>query len=72
YPCYGNSLANMQNTAIAVFSPTTAGSAAFAINNNCSSGTGLTGTYYVTVLSVVDLQLQANSCYPLPPPPPPP
>src|SRR5215510_6180562 len=58
YPCNG---ADMQSTANALFAP---GSATFA-TNDCS-GSGLTGTYQVSILSVTDLTLTAKSCYPNP------
>jgi Flp pilus assembly protein TadG len=60
YPCYGAGLANMQSTANTLFNPP--GSATFA-TNTCS-GSGLTGTYQVSILFVTTLTLTAKSCYP--------
>jgi Flp pilus assembly protein TadG len=70
YPCTytgpGNTLQDMQTTASTLFN---AGSATFR-SNNCSAsgftGTGLIGTYQVSILSVSNLNLTANSCYPCP------
>jgi Flp pilus assembly protein TadG len=62
YPCNGGTLANMQSTANALFAPNPGGSPTFT-NNSCS-GTGLTGTYQVSILSVTNLTLTAKSCYP--------
>jgi Flp pilus assembly protein TadG len=60
YPCYGGTLANMQSAANALFS---FGSPTFSTNSSCT-GSGLTGTYQVSILSVTNLTLTASSCYP--------
>jgi Flp pilus assembly protein TadG len=59
-PCTGV----MTTTASAVFSPLTG--ATFAANTTCSSdgGSGLVGTYTVSILSISNLTLTARSCYP--------
>jgi Flp pilus assembly protein TadG len=63
-PCQGSGLANMQNTANLVFGPMSG--ATFSNNTNCSAdgGTGLIGTYNVSIVFVANLTLTANSCYP--------
>jgi Flp pilus assembly protein TadG len=62
-PCYGSGLANMQNTANLVFFVS---GATFSNNATCSvdGGAGLIGTYNVSIVFVVNLQLTAKSCYP--------
>ena len=60
-PCIGKTLANMQSTANLVFQP--ASGATFSNNSSCG-GTGLIGTYPVTIVFVVNLTLTAKSCYP--------
>jgi Flp pilus assembly protein TadG len=63
-PCKGSGLANMQSTANAVFGLLSG--AAFSNNATCTadSGSGLIGTYNVSILFVVNLTLTAKSCYP--------
>jgi TadE-like protein len=63
-PCKGSS--NMIGTANLVFGPLS--SATFGNNTSCG-GTGLIGTYKVTIVFVVDLTLTAKSCYPTVPTP---
>jgi Flp pilus assembly protein TadG len=60
-PCNGT---NMVSTATAVFSPMSG--ATFSPNAACSAdnGSGLVGTYKVSILFVVNLSLTADSCYP--------
>jgi Flp pilus assembly protein TadG len=63
-PCKGGGFANMEETANALFAMAHAsGSPTF--DANCSAtGSGLTGTYEVSFLSIVNLTLTAKSCYP--------
>ena len=61
-PCSGSGSANMINTANLVFQPMSG--ATFSNNSNCTAGTGLVGTYIVSIGSVVNLTLTAQSCYP--------
>ena len=63
-PCYGNTLADMQQTANLLFQPL--GGATFTSNTTCTAdgGAGLVGTYTVKFL-LFDLQLTAKSCYPV-------
>jgi hypothetical protein len=67
-PCNGPGLANMQNTANTVFGFS---GATFNNNSTCSNdnGSGLTGTYTVSIVFVANLTLTANSCYPTVPVP---
>jgi Flp pilus assembly protein TadG len=67
-PCNGAGLANMQTTANAVFGFS---GATFSNNSTCSkdNGSGLTGTYNVTIVFVANLTLTAKSCYPTVPVP---
>jgi Flp pilus assembly protein TadG len=63
-PCYGGTTANMIETANRVFKPLSG--ATFAANgSSCSSGTGLVGTYNITILFVVNMTVTAKSCYPI-------
>jgi Flp pilus assembly protein TadG len=68
-PCKGSGSTNMINTAKLVFQPMS--SATFTNNSNCSGdgGAGLVGTYNVSIVFVVNLQLTAQSCYPTVPVP---
>lgn len=75
-PCFGSGLANMQSTANLIFGTTAApfnnfAPPTFGSNSSCSSdgGTGLIGTYSVTIVMVVNLTLTAKSCYPTVPVP---
>jgi Flp pilus assembly protein TadG len=63
-PCQGSGLVNMTKTANAVFAPMTG--ATFVDNDTCSAdgGSGLVGTYNVSIAFVVNLTLTAKSCYP--------
>jgi len=63
-PCYGSTLADMQQTANLVFQPLSG--ATFSSNATCvaDGGAGLIGTYSVTFIGVVNLTLTAQSCYP--------
>jgi hypothetical protein len=70
-PCLsgGTTLANMQSTANLVFCERAGcvSGATFSLNNaSCSAdgGSGLIGTYNVTIVFVVNLTLTAKSCYP--------
>lgn len=56
-PCNGSDMITTANT---VFQPL---SGASFSTNDCS-GSGLVGTYNVTILTVVDMTLTARSCYP--------
>jgi len=60
-PCYSG---DMTKTANLVFGPLSG--ATFSNNSSCSNdgGAGLTGTYSVSILFVVNLTLTAQSCYP--------
>ena len=60
-PCNGT---NTISTANLIFQPITG--ATFISNSTCSGhgGSGLIGTYNVSILFVVNLTLTANSCYP--------
>jgi Flp pilus assembly protein TadG len=60
-PCSGLGLAHMQSAANLVFGPLSG--ATFSNNSSCG-GTGLIGTYPVTIVFVVNLTLTAKSCYP--------
>jgi Flp pilus assembly protein TadG len=63
-PCYGGTTNNMIQTANLVFEPMSG--ATFISNTSCSGdgGSGLIGTYSVSILFVVNLSLTATSCYP--------
>jgi Flp pilus assembly protein TadG len=61
-PCAGPGLANMKQTAKALFFMS---GATYALNSaTCSAGSGLTGTYTVNIALFTRLTLTANSCYP--------
>ena len=60
-PCSGLGLTNMRSAANLVFGPLSG--ATFSNNSSCG-GTGLIGTYPVTIVFVVNLTLTAKSCYP--------
>jgi Flp pilus assembly protein TadG len=59
-PCAGGSTSNMITTANLVFSPLSGAS----FSANACAGTGLMGTYTVSIVFVVNLTLTAKSCYP--------
>jgi Flp pilus assembly protein TadG len=63
-PCNGSGLANMQSTANTVFGLLSG--ATFSDNATCTadSGSGLIGTYNVSIAFVVNLTLTAKPCYP--------
>ena len=63
-PCSGNTIPEMVSAATTVFG--SVNGAKFQNNGPCTSdhGDGLTGTYTVNILYVVNLTLTANSCYP--------
>jgi len=62
-PCTGGTTANMITTANKVFGPLSG--ATFSANgSSCSTGTGLVGTYKVSIVFVVNLTVTAKSCYP--------
>jgi Flp pilus assembly protein TadG len=63
-PCGGNTVPEMVSTATTVFAPLSG--AKFQNNGPCTSdgGSGVVGTYTVTILYVVNLTLVSNSCYP--------
>jgi Flp pilus assembly protein TadG len=63
-PCNGRTVPEMLSTATAAFVPLH--SATFQNNGPCTSdgGAGVTGTYTVNILFIVNLSLAANSCYP--------
>jgi Flp pilus assembly protein TadG len=60
-PCTGHTLLQMKATATTVFAPLSG--ATFSNNPSCG-GTGLIGTYHVSIVFVVNLTLTAKSCYP--------
>jgi len=61
-PCNGTDIVTPANL---VFSPMSG--ATFSANTNCSAGEkGVNGTYVISFLSVVNLTLTAQSCYPQP------
>jgi Flp pilus assembly protein TadG len=64
-PCYGGTTANMIQTANKVFAPLSG--ASFSANtSSCSSdgGVGLTGTYQISFVFVLNMTVTAKSCYP--------
>jgi len=63
-PCDGGTVPEMVSTATTVFAPLSG--ATFQNNGPCASngGAGVTGTYTVDILYVVNLTLTVNSCYP--------
>jgi Flp pilus assembly protein TadG len=63
-PCSGGTVPDMISTATTAFAPLN--SASFQNNGTCTSdgGAGVTGTYTVNILFVVNLRLVVNSCYP--------
>ena len=63
-PCDGGTVPEMVSTATTVFAPLSG--ATFQNNGPCTSngGAGVTGTYTVNILYVVNLTLTVNSCYP--------
>jgi hypothetical protein len=63
-PCGGGTVPEMLSTATTVFAPLS--SANFQNNGPCTSdgGAGVTGTYTVNILYVINLTLAAKSCYP--------
>ena len=63
-PCYGGTLADMQQTANLVFKPLSG--ATFSSNATCAAdkGAGLVGSYNVSIVFVINLKLTAQSCYP--------
>jgi Flp pilus assembly protein TadG len=63
-PCSGNTVPEMVSTATTAFAPLSG--ATFQNNGPCTSegGEGLTGTYTISILYIVDISLIANSCYP--------
>ena len=71
-PCAGNSPSNMITAAKIVFAPlpvTGSHAATFAANTANCNGSGLVGTYLVSIVWVVNLELTAASCYPTVPVP---
>jgi Flp pilus assembly protein TadG len=63
-PCYGNTLPEMKQTADVVFAPLSG--AKFQNNGPCTAdqGSGLIGSYDVSIAFIVNLTLTAQSCYP--------
>ena len=60
-PCAGPTVPNMISTATTVFGPF---SGAVFLNNATCTGSGLIGTYTVSIAFVVNLTITAKSCYP--------
>jgi Flp pilus assembly protein TadG len=65
-PCSGGTVPEMLSTAATAFAPLNSVKVKFQNNGTCTSGggAGVTGTYTVNVLFVINLTLGANSCYP--------
>ena len=61
-PCNGSGLTAMEQTAKTLFFMSNKPS--FSANCSSDNGSGLTATYDVTILNIVNLQLTAQSCYP--------
>jgi len=62
-PCAGGTTSNMIATANQVFGPMS-GANFTANTSSCSTGTGLSGTYTMNFLFVINLTVTAKSCYP--------
>jgi Flp pilus assembly protein TadG len=66
-PCAGSSNQQMISAARTVFAPLTG--ASFTANTANCNGSGLVGTYSMSIAFVVNLTLTAQSCYPTVPVP---
>ena len=65
-PCGGSGSMNMINTATAVFQPVSSSTAPFTNNSSCG-GSGLNGSYNVSIgigSLAVNITVTAKSCYP--------
>jgi len=58
-PCVANDMVSAANT---VFAPLSGG--AFTVNTGTCNGSGLTGTYTVSIGFVMNVTLTTQSCYP--------